>query len=484
VRTSHGDIQRTSVLLAATLALFLACGPLDSAAQTSSGASSAPVALPPAGLIPPALSLNVTGSPADGAFLYAQICDALDRAIRPTLRPGSFVRYGPLAPWPLSPLSAGDRTAVNVAVTLNGGMDNAPVTGVTRIDLTNEAVAPTTPSLLFLSDDPEYLQGAGLAFREQVDAGRSARLYYYHGNIGLPRDLDIVLTSTVASRVQIIASTAPANLDAMGVGHAVSRDLLLAEQQNEGIVIDLAPGVPFTLRHDLILQQEVVAGAIDVHPFAGGAPVQVSVVASPAGTGSEPYLNGPRLAFDGHNRHGTFDLDGYGVISTTYTAGGPDVAVKYGHTSPPNLDPADSGRDYGAYGVVHRITFNFVNPTDTSHRVYLYERPLGGSVRSSFLVDGRLKEVGCARLAEPYWFMTYELPPHFVGASTTQTMPDGGSSYPVEFGTTETRPVPITPPLNAADGCSPKASVPAESATSQTPAAGNAAQGLGSLTKR
>ena len=158
------------------------------------------------------------------------------------------------------------------------------------------------------------------------------------------------------------------------------------------------------------------------------------------------------------------------MLATTYTAGGPDVAVKYGHTSPPNVDPADTGRDYGAYGVVHRITFTLVNPTDVPHLVYFYEKPLGGSVRSSFLIDGQLKEVGCARLTEPYWFMTYELPPHSVGASTTRTMTDGGSSYPVEFGTTETRPVPITPPLNAADGCSPRMASSAASSTSEASA--------------
>jgi hypothetical protein len=457
------DIPRSPVLLtAAIFAIALVFGPRIAEAQETAEPPSTPVPAPaqlPAGVIPSAISLSVTGSPADAAFLYTRICNALDRQIRPALRPGTSIRYGSVAPWPLPPLAPGSRAAVDVSVTLDGGNDSASVNGVVRIDLTNEVIAAATPSVLFLSDDPEYMQSAGLLSREQVAGGRSARLYYYHGNLGLPRDLDIVLTAATPSRVQVVQSTAGPDLDAMSVGHAVSRDLLLAEQQNEGVVVDITPGVPFTLRHDLMLHEEVVAGAIDLHPLAGGGPVDVSVIASPAGGSPATYLNGPRLAFDGHNRHGTFDLDGYGVIATTYTAGGPAVALKYGHTSPPNVDPADKGRDFGAYGVVHRITFTLVNPTDAPHTVYFYEKPLGGSVRSSFLVDGQLKEVGCARLAQPYWFMTYQLPPHFVGASTTRTMTDGGSSYPVEFGTTETPPVPITPPLNAADGCSPVSSV-------------------------
>jgi hypothetical protein len=33
-------------------------------------------------------------------------------------------------------------------------------------------------------------------------------------------------------------------------------------------------------------------------------------------------------------------------------------------------------------------------------------------------------------------------------------MTDGGSNYPLEFGMTESLPLPNTPPPNAVDGCS------------------------------
>ncbi len=120
-----------------------------------------------------------------------------------------------------------------------------------------------------------------------------------------------------------------------------------------------------------------------------------------------------------------------------------------------NVDPSDAGRDLGDYGIVHRVTFTLVNPTDAAVPVYLYEKPLGGPVRSTFFVDGQMKEVGCARLAQPYWFMTYQLAPHSSSASTTLTMTDGGSYYPIEFGVSATPPVAYTPPVGSADGCSP-----------------------------
>lgn len=425
---------------------------------SASPAPGAPLSLPPAGVVPPSISLDLTGLPAaEAAFLDVQIRDALDRQIRPTLRPNASIRFGPIVPWPLIPLASGDRAAVNVTVTIVGDAVTSTATGVTTVTLNGVVIAPAPPSVLFLSDDPEYLQSEGLVFRDEVAADRPTRLYYYHSDIGAPRDLDVVLTAAIPSRVHLVHSQSGPDPDVLAVGHAVSRDYLRFQQANAGIVIDIVPGKPFIVRHSLLLQGEVVAGAVDVHVLHGG-PVTVSVVATAAGGRPEPYLDGPRVPFDGHNRHGAFNLEGFGALEQSYTVGGPDVAVRYGlrTPTPPNLDPSDLGRDFGDYGILHRITFTLVNPTDTARVVHFYEKPLGGPVRSSFLVDGQLKEVGCARLSQRYWVTSYQLPPHSTSASTTLTMTDGGAYYPLEFGVTEAPPLPNTPPVGSPDGCSPK----------------------------
>jgi hypothetical protein len=415
-----------------------------------------PSVLPPAGTLPTTIALDVTGSPAtEPDVLETQIRAALDRAVRPTLRPGASLRYGTIVPWPLYPLPFGSRAAVNVALTVQGGSDTAPVQGVTTVNITNDPVAPLPPRVLYLSDDPEYIQSDGLVFRGDVTPQRPARLYYYHSAIGLPRDLDVVLTATVPSRVQVIASGAGPDLDVMSVGHTVSRDILRFEQNNEGMVVAVVPGNPVVVRHALLLQGEVVAGAVDMRVVQGA--VTASVVSAPAGSRPDAYLRGPRVAFDGHHRHGAFDLDGFGELARAYTVGGDDAAVQYGGRAPTprNLDPNDPGRDYGDYGIVHRITFTMRNPTDAPAVVYLYEKPLGGPVRSTFVVDGQMHEIGCARLQQPYYVATYQLAPQSAGASTTVTMTDGGSFYPIEYGVSATQPQPYTPPVGSPDGCSP-----------------------------
>lgn len=430
-----------------------------------------PASALPAGVVPASLTLAVTGVPtADAAFLEVQIRAALDRAIRPTLRFGASLAYGPIAPWPLPELVSGTRAAVNVTVVIGGTEGSAPVTGVTTVTLESVEVARYDPTLLFLSDDPEYLTGDGLVYRGSVDAGSAARLYYYHSDIGLPRDLDVVITADTAARVQLIASVSGPDRDVMSVGHAVTREFLRYKVANEGSVVDIVPGAPFVLSHALLLQGELVAGAVDVRVVSGGS-VDVSVVASPAGSRLADYLSAPRIPFDGHRRHGAFELAGFGTIAESYTVGGPPVMVRYGGRTPTprNLDPRDDGRNFGDYGIVRKITFTLDNPTADTHRVYLYEKPLAGAVRSTFLVDGQLKEIDCARLPQAYGVMTYDLAPHSTGATTTVTMTDGGSYYPLEFGVTDAQPLPYAPVAGAAESCAPAATPSPEREATTSP---------------
>jgi hypothetical protein len=455
--------------VAVVLATARAAGAQSAATPPPQPAPPSAAPLPPAGTIPSNVTLDVTGALVDGTFLDKQIRNALDREIRRTMQAGVSISYGPIVPWPLPPLAQGSRTAINVTVHVAGDGTSVPVTGVTTVTVNNVAVAAASPAVLFLSDDPEYFLSEGLAFRGTVTPDGAARLYYYHSNIGLPRDVDVVLTAPTPSRVHVIASEAGPDLDVMAVGHTVSRDVLRFEQGGVGTIIDVVPGKAFILRHVLMLQAEAVAGAVDLHVLNGG-PVTVWVVGSPAGGRPETYLAGPRMPLDGHNRHGTFALGDFGALAATYTIGAEaPAAVTYGgrDVTPRNLDPNDPGRDLGDYGVVHRITFTLNNPTDDAHPVYLYEKPLGGPVRSTFFIDGQLKELGCARLARPYWITTYQLPPHSSGATTTVTMTDGGSFYPVELGVTETQPLPYIPPIGSPDGCSPSAARSAQPSRSR-----------------
>ena len=139
--------------------------------------------------------------------------------------PGASVRYGAIVPWPLPALNPGDRAEATVAVTIAGDSGSAWVSAVTSVDITNVALTVPLPSVFYLSDDPEYVNSTGLLFRGTVATGDAARIYYYHADVGLPHDLDVVLTarrrraSILCSRLRVRISTS------MSVGHTVSPKL-------------------------------------------------------------------------------------------------------------------------------------------------------------------------------------------------------------------------------------------------------------------
>ena len=410
----------------------------------------------PAGTVPASLALTVTGTPAGPQFLKRQIQAALDRAIRPTLTPGASIAYGPELQDP-PPLQPEGVATIAVPVTVAGSENTATVTAVVNVTVTNMTLALVTPALLFYDDDPEYVSGLGVLFRGNVTVDQPARLYYYHDDLNLPKDIAIVISSAGESQVQIIDSPAGPDLDVMSVGHQVSKLFLQEEPRNEGVVADITPTTPFVLRDAMTLAGELVAGAADIR-VVGGAPVTVSVIAYPAGDDWHKYMTGFATP-DGHARHGVFDIGGYGVQSLAYSVGGPDATYEYGarDTTPHNIDPNGPGHDFGDYGVIHRITFDIDNPGITPQTIYLYEKPLGGPVRSTFIVDGQVKELGCARVPERYQIVAYTMPAQQQAASTVVTMTDGGSNYPIEIGMTETPPLPTVPPQSAPDGCFPKA---------------------------
>jgi len=192
-----------------------------------------------------------------------------------------------------------------------------------------------------------------------------------------------------------------------------------------------------------------------------GGPVDVAVLSVNPTDGAAEMLammNGPKLPGDGHNRTGVFDLNAFTESTTTlrYAAGADDASVTYGGHTPPSATPGAPGHDYGEYGIVRTIAFDLTNPSPQPATVYLYERPMGGVVRSTFLVDGSLVQVGCARVSDRYLIAPVALDAGASRRVNVLTMTDGGSNYPLEVGVTSAQPEPTTPPISAPNGCFPK----------------------------
>lgn len=375
------------------------------------------------------------------------------------------------------PFAPGAQAAIPVNVSVAGGDTYLDSAATVNVSLQNVAADPFVSPLLMYDDDPEKIVANGVLFRGQIAAGKPTRLYYYHQNMDAARRLLVVLspaTQTPAT-VQVVDASAGPNIDVMSVGHAVSRDFLVRKPRNQGILLDVAS--PLAIDDFPVMQPlDGAAGSIGLNVTSGG-PVTVTVLAMPpdaAASDIAAALDGPQLPGDGHHRTGIFDISNFAQTSLPYTVGADDANVEYGAATPPAA-LQQTGHDYGEYGVIRTVTFDITNAGTDPATVYLYERPLGGVVRSSFVVNGQLVEVGCARLANRYQIGEPISAPPGTSHVAVQTMTDGGSNYPLELGVTATPPQPATPPMTAPDGCFPSASAtPRAHAGSKNPRSGQA----------
>jgi hypothetical protein len=408
-----------------------------------------------AGVFPSALAVTVTGWPIDWSWLWTEVRAAVARAS--TVEPGATITLATPSSAP-SPPPPNASTALDIPVTISGGAQYYDATGVTHVTIDNAPVQPVAPPLLLYDDDPERVSANGVVYRAQVDGAQAVRLYYYHDDGGDPRRLVVLLQADRPTVVQAIDASAGPNLDVLSVGHAVSVDALTMTARNEGVVYTLVPG-SFTVLHDVLMtQKQGVAGAIGLQVLRGG-PATIEVLSLSPGDPIPPAVGGPLLPGDGKHRTGTFDIGNFGAIALAYAVGGPDATYEYGsrNVAPPNVDAASSGSDLGDYGVIQTLLFSLSNPTAGAATVYLYERPLGGIARSSFLVDGEVRQVGCVRDSQQrYLIAAFQLAAGGRYQLSVATMPDGGSNFPLEVGVTATEPLAAAPPISSPDGCFPK----------------------------
>ena len=409
-----------------------------------------------AATLPQSAALRVTGDAPDQLWLQTQVRRAVlqSLSLQPGIAPQS-VQIGTYAvPQPFAP---GAQAAIPVTVTVPGGDTYLDASATVNVALQNVAADPFESPVLMYDDDPEKVVANGVLFHGLIAPQTPARLYCYHQNMDVPRRLLVVLSpaSQTPATVQIVDASAGPNIDVMSVGHAVTRDFLVRKPRNQGIVLDVS--APVAIDDFPVMQPlDGAAGSIGLHVTSGG-PVTVTVLAMPVDASASDIaaaLDGPQLTGDGHHRTGVFDISNFGQTSLAYTLGGEDASVEYGAATPPAA-AQQNGHDYGEYGVIRTVTFDITNAGTDPSTVYLYEKPLGGVVRSSFTVNGQLIEIGCARVANRYQIGAPISAPPGTSHLVVQTMTDGGSNYPLELGVTATPPQTATPAMTAPDGCFP-----------------------------
>ncbi len=385
-----------------------------------------------AGSIPDSISIRVTGRPATPLFLREQAFEAAVAAA--VTKPGAAVFASQDSVDVSSPLKVDDVTTIDVPLIVQGEKYFS-VQGTTRVRVENFAQPVVGPKSLLVSDFPETLKDNGILFTADLMAKFAERFLYYHYNPGTQPDRRIVLkaqnTSNQPATVQFIAGEAGPESNEMEVGHLSTQRFLVRLAQNEGTVVTIPGNSTVTLMQQGLPARSVVSGLMQLNEIEG-ARLHLTLVAQDAGDPIEgPIPTSALLVGDRPHARGIYPIPEF-YFDYNYDAEGPDLEIPIGQIPLPNLVQGQTLA--GDYGVLQSVTIRMVNNDRRNARqLALYASPRGGKATGTFVIDRVLVQAHTMAAFGHYKLRQYTIAPGSFVRTEIVTMPEGGSSYPLQL---------------------------------------------------
>ena len=376
--------------------------------------------------------MRVTGRPATPLFIREQAFQAAVAAA--VTRPGAGVLAAPDAVNVSAPLKVDDITTVDVPIILQGDK-YFTVQGTTHVRVENFAQPVVGPKSLLVSDFPETLKENGILFTADLTAKQAERFLYYHYNPGTQPDRRIVLkaqnTSSQPATVQFITGQAGPEANEMEVGHLSTQRFLVRLAQNEGTVMTVPGNSTVTLMQQGLPAKSVVSGLLQLHEIEG-AKLHLTLVAQDAGDPVDgPIPTSALLVGDRPHARGIYPIPEF-YFDYNYDAEGPDLSIPIGQIPLPNLVHGQTLA--GDYGVLQSVTIRMVNnDRHNARQIALYASPRGGKATGTFVIDRVLVQAHTMAAFGHYKLREYTIAPGSFVRTEIVTMPEGGSSYPLQL---------------------------------------------------
>lgn len=383
-----------------------------------------------AGRVAPMASVRITGAPASALFVAEQAANAATIAAMPEHGAAVTVASAALT---TQLLDVDDITDVAVPVSIRGtGL--YPVDGITHVRVENFAQPHVRPTALLVSDFPELLHQDGLLYSATLQPEEPIRLLFYHASPSGQPHRWIVLRATNHSAqdatISMISGSGGPSANEMFVGHLATQRFLVRETQNEGSLLtvparstvalvsrSLAPG---TTVND-VLQLRVMSGpSLDLALTSQQTPNADSALSESAALLTDKVV---------HAR-GRYPIPEF-FYEATYDTSAAQLEIPIGQLPLPNLRQGVALA--GDYGVLFSVNATLINTSGTPAQVALYATPRGGRATGTYLIDRALVQTHALPSYSHYKLKQYTVPAHgFVNVSVV-TMPEGGSSYPLNL---------------------------------------------------
>jgi len=351
-----------------------------------------------------------------------------------TARPGAQIvtSVDDLA-WFKKPLIQDDIAGLNVPVLVQGS-DYLTVQGTTHVRVENVAVPKIMPRSLLVSDYPERLEANGVLFTSDLERNSPSRFLYFHYNPPASPDRRIVLRAENASSqpavVQFISGPGGPTPNEMEVGHEATRNFLVHLTQNEGRILVVPAHTSINLVEQSLPARMVACNILQLR-LISGAPVHLTLFAQNA-TDSPSMTIANVALLEGGNPHarGVYAIPEF-HYSRLWNVEDPYLELPIGQIPLQNNLKGEALS--GDYGVLQSFVIKIENSGSRPQPVAIYQNPRGGRATGTYLIDGVLVQSHGVPSFSRYKLRQYVVPARGFVRVNIETIPEGGSSYPVRL---------------------------------------------------
>jgi hypothetical protein len=384
-----------------------------------------------AGTVAPTASIRITGDPASIAFVKARAV-ALARSLAQA-RTGAQIVVSNNDAVIDQPLGQDDVADVDVPILIQGE-SYFSVNATTRVHVENVAAPRIAPDALMVSDFPETLTEDGVLFTADLNRNVPSRFLYFHANPAGQPDRRIVLRAQNMSPepavVQFIEGRANAGPNELEVGHDSTKRFIVHLLQNEGTLVVIPANSTLDLEAQDLPAGTVVSNTLQLRVLDGGA-VHLTLFAQDASADpNEPLTSDVLLTSSHPHARGIYGIPEF-HYATQWNVTDPYLELSVGEIPLPNQLKGQALA--GDYGVLQSFVVNVENPLPTPQAIAIYENPRGGRATGTFLIDGTLLQSHQTSAYSRFKLRQYIVPAKGFVRITIVTMPEPGSSYPLNL---------------------------------------------------
>jgi hypothetical protein len=384
-----------------------------------------------AGMIPPLLSLRITGDPASADFVRENVARAVANAAQ--LRPGAQAVVGPDDVSFTGQLGEDDAADISVSW-LTQGEQYFNVNGTSHVRVTNVAVPRISPDTLMVSDFPELLTEDGVLFTADLKPDAPSRFLFYHYDPPSQPDRRIVLRAQndgpEPALVQFIIGSGGPDANEMEAGHEATKDFLVRMIQNEGRLITIPGNSSLNLVNAGLPHGTTISALLQLRLLSGPR-VHLTLFAQDASADpNAPITQTDLLVGERRHARGIYLVPEFHQ-ALSWSVEDPYLDLQVGRLPLQNSMQGEALS--GDYGVLQAFVVTVENPTAQPQPIAIYENPRGGAATGTFLIDGVLVQSHQVPAFSRYKIRQYVVPARGFVRVTLVTMPEGGSSYPMDL---------------------------------------------------